>query len=118
MEPDRLDLSPLGLAANRWEARLRSILAAASPELARRAALVSPLGLLGMWARPVLRIAAVLAVLAATVIIAQERSGPVAAQAGGVTDALQIPAPVAEWITNDRGPTNGDLLIAMEGNER
>ncbi|MEJ2185474.1 MAG: hypothetical protein P8Z36_06005 [Gemmatimonadota bacterium] len=118
MEPDRMDLSLLGLAANRWEARVRSILAAASPELARRAALGGPLGLMAMWARPVLRIAAVLAVLAAAVIVTQERATAVAAQAGGVTEALDIPAPVAEWITNDRGPTTGDLLIAMEGNER
>jgi len=118
MEPERIDLSLLDLAANRREGRVRAILAAARPELARRAEPGTPLGLLALWARPVLRIAAVLAILAAAVIVTQERHTAVLAQAGGVAEALRIPAPVAEWIANDRGPTTGDLLIAMEGNER
>ena len=35
-----------------------------------------------------------------------------------VADALAVPAPADAWLVNERAPTVGDLLVAMESEGR
>lgn len=115
MDPEKVDLTVLDLASDRLahERLVRRVLAAAGPELRRRAAGSTPLVLLGVWARPVLAAAAVVAVLAAGVLAVTER-GVQPEQGGTVADALGVPAPVADWLEEGREPTRADLVLAME----
>lgn len=115
MDLEKVDLTVLDLASDRLghERLVRRVMAAAGPELRRRAAGSTPLMLLGAWARPVLAAAAVVAVLAAGVLAATER-GAESAPAGSVVDALGVPAPAADWLAEGREPTAADLVLAME----
>jgi hypothetical protein len=116
MDPERVDLTILDPATDRlaYERLVRRIMAAAAPELARRAMPQTTLALLGGWARPLLAAAAVVAVLAGGVLAATERDGPAA---GGhtVAEALGVPSPAAAWLEEGREPTRADLVLAMEG---
>lgn len=121
MDPERLDLSELGLAADRWRmqrliVRIREL---ARPELERRAARAGVLGMLGWWARPMLSAAAVLTVISGMALAATHRqlSNPVAGPAG-VVEALNVAAPVASWINEERQPQRSDLVQALEGGVR
>jgi hypothetical protein len=115
MEPDRVDLSALGLSLDqlRYERLVRRTMEAAAPELARRAGRYAPVVLLGGWARPLLAAAALVAVLAGGVLTAIERTGdplpPVI-----TADALGVPSPAADWLAEGREPTRSDLVLAME----
>ena len=113
MDTERVDLSPLDPAEDqlRYERWVRRILAAAAPELARRARENGPLTLLAGWARPTLAAAAVIAAVALGVLSAVERE---AATTDSVVDALGVPTPAAEWLEDEREPTASDLVVAME----
>jgi hypothetical protein len=115
MEPERLDLSPLDVTADQLhhERLVRRVLEAAGPELERRRATRTALGLLGGWARPVLTAAALVAALAGGVLIATERDRP-AEPAGDVAEALGVPSPASDWLAEGREPTRSDLVLAME----
>lgn len=117
MNAERLDLSALDPMNDpeRRERLIRSITRRALPELSRRAAENSPIALLASWARPMLAAAAAL-VIVSTVILAltRERTRPHAPD-DGIVEALHIPTPAADWLTEDRGPTVGDLIFALEG---
>lgn len=115
MEEQRVDLWALDPASGelRYERLVRGVLAAAEPELARRARAQTPLTLLGMWARPMLAAAAVVAVLAGSVLFTLER-GEAAEASDSLTEGLGIPEPAAEWLTENREPTRADLVLAME----
>jgi hypothetical protein len=121
MDPERLNLSVLDPAADaeRWERVINKITDHAMPELARRAAARSPLLLLAGWARPMLSAAAVLAAISIAALTTASRiPQPVAQQAGGMVEALQVPAPLATWLTEERGPTIDDLIVALDGDFR
>lgn len=96
-----------------YERLVRGVLAAAEQELVRRARMQTPIAMLGAWARPMLAAAAVVAVLAggvlATIDRAHQRQEP-----GSLAEGLGIPAPAAEWLTENREPTRADLVLAME----
>lgn len=114
MEP--IDLSPLDPTADRvgYERLVRRIMAAAAPELARRAASANPLALLAAWARPTLAAAAVIAAGAAGALALTDRVRAPVEDAGTVADALGLPAEAADWLTDGRAPTESDLIVAME----
>ncbi len=117
MEPERLDLSPLDPAADQlaYERLIRRVMAAAEPELERRRMTRTPLSVLGGWARPVLAAAAIVAVMAGSVLVATERDRPAQAQApADMAEALGVPAPAVEWLVEGREPTKADLVLAME----
>lgn len=114
MEGEMIDLTPLAPDHGREEAMVASILDAATPELARRAHVPGPLISVVLWARPMLRIAAVLAVAATATLTLLDRGAQNGSETAGVTEALDVPAPVTEWIDGERGPTTADLLLAME----
>jgi hypothetical protein len=115
MEPQRVDLSALDPTTDelRYERLVRGVLAAAEPELARRALARRPLTLLGAWARPMIAAAAVVAVLAGSVLATIDRAGPGLAT-DDLAEGLGIPAPAAEWLAENRDPTRADLVLAME----
>ena len=114
MEPVRTDLSPLDPAVDQlgYERLIRRILAAAEPELARRAPDVGPLALVAGWARPTLTAAAIIAALALGALAATERHA--AEPLDTVVDALGVPAPAAQWLEYGREPSTSDLVLAME----
>lgn len=124
MDQERLNLAALDPAADseHWERTIASIRERAQPELQRRrTAARSPLYLLASWARPMLSAAALLAAVSITLLSIDDAppAHPVVLQpALGVTDALQLPAPVSAWLTEERSPTIDDLLLALEGEQR
>ncbi len=122
-DTDLTPLDPLGRGA-RFESLVAGIMAAAGPELARRAGLrATPLLVLTQWTRPMLAAAAVIALASAAALgLAGRGAGPttmqlatvVAAPTPGMAEALNVPAPVDAWIAGDRDPTKGDLIAAIE----
>lgn len=121
MERERLNLSALDPAADseRWELLVGTITRRAMPELARRAAARSPLVLLAGWARPMLAAAAVLAAISLGVLgTAVETEVPGGSYASGLIEELEVPAPLATWLTEERGPTVEDLILALDGDVR
>lgn len=115
MEPERVDLSALDAMSDRlhFQRLVRRVMTAAGPELERRAASQTTLALLGVWARPMLAAAAVVAVLAGGVLVATDR-GHGAEQPAMIVDALGVPTPAADWLAEGREPTKADLVVAME----
>jgi hypothetical protein len=115
MEESRVDLSALDPAWDelRYERLVRGVLSASQQELARRARMQTPLTVVGMWARPMLAAAAVVAILAGGVLFTLERTAPGEAS-DSLAEGLGIPAPAAEWLTENREPTRADLVLAME----
>lgn len=121
MERERLNLSALDPAADseRWELLVGTITQRALPELTRRVAARSPLMLLAGWARPMLAAAAILAAISITALrTAMESEDPGTSQAAGMIEELRVPAPLATWLTEERGPTVDDLLLALDGDFR
>ncbi len=121
MDTERVDLSALDPAADpdRWERLIRAIMVRAAPELARRAAGYDPFELLGTWARPMIAAAATLAVVALASLMRPR--GPVELRASaslGVVEALRVPSPAADWLSEDRSPTVTDLVSALETDPR
>jgi hypothetical protein len=111
---ERMDLTALELDDAQREQLVAAILARADAELAHRSVEdVSPMLVLSTWARPALAAAAVLALLCASVLL---RDGGRPTQV--VADALSVPAPADAWLVNERAPTVGDLLVAMESEGR
>lgn len=110
-----VDLSALDPAAGGVPERLvRSIVARAGPELARRANYREPMAVLAGWAGPTFAAAAVLAAVSLLGLSLARQIGT-DPRLRWVPEALGLPAPVAEWVTEDRSPTGDDLLLAMEG---
>jgi len=119
MEEDRLDLTPLDRLADadRMEGLVAEIVAAAAPELARRAAGGGLLAVLGGWAWPTLAAASLAAAVSAAALFSA-RSAPASAatvgSAGPVVTALELSEPVTLWLDGARGPTTADLVLALE----
>jgi hypothetical protein len=114
MDQDRIDFSALDTLANDavHERLAARIVAAASVELGRRANVLSPFAAIAGWTVPALSAAALIAGLAVATLATVERS---AAEDRTMPEALRLPAPVAAWLSEDRSPTNSDLILAVEG---
>ncbi|NIQ56648.1 MAG: hypothetical protein GWN71_25735 [Gammaproteobacteria bacterium] len=110
MDTERVNLTPLAPEPERLEPLVASIMDAAGSELARRAG--GTLGVVAGWARPMLRIAAVIIVVATTALALLEPEAE--AEPSSVTEAFDIPAPVSEWLAAERAPTTDDLILALE----
>lgn len=109
MEPDPIDLSPLGLPDLRRERMVRAVLARAQV----RPAVRSPLGVLAGWARPTLAAAAVVAAVSVGALAWHDARGPEPAPLT-IADGLRLPEPAADWIAEDRPPTEADLLESWD----
>ena len=121
IEDDYRDLAPLDPALDppRWERMVGGIMAAAGPELERRAALPQPgmLLLLSDWMRPAASAAALLAAAAAAFLVVRAPAGSTAAETG-LADALGYPVAVAEWVEDGRTPSVESLVADLEGGAR
>ncbi len=109
MDPDRIDLSPLGLNDLRRARMARAVLARAQLAGPR-----TPLALLVGWARPTLAAAAVVAAVSLGSLAWPTAH---AAQTGSpltIADALHIPEPAADLIAEQRPVSDDDLLISWE----
>jgi hypothetical protein len=95
MEPDPIDFSPLTL-----------------PDL-RRERMVRAVGVLAGWARPTLAAAAVVAAVSIGALAwpdaRQAQTAPLT-----IADGLRLPEPAADWIAEDRSPTEADLLESWD----
>ncbi len=110
MDTERMDLSPLAPDDERLEPLVAAIMERASGELARRAP--DALAVVATWARPLLRIAAVLIlVFAAALALLEPDAG---AEHWSVAEAFEIPSPVSDWLAAEREPTTADLVLALE----
>lgn len=108
MEPEPIDLGPLGLNDLRRERMVRAVLARARVAPAVR----SPLGVLAGWARPTLAAAAVVAAVSIGALAwpaARPQPAPLT-----IADGLRLPEPAADWIAEDRPPTEADLLESWD----
>lgn len=114
MTERRLDLTALD--PDRSEADLERLVGAinalASAELARRSVARGPFAVLAGWAVPTFAAAAALAAVSLVGALAVGAGEP--AQRLSAAEDVGLPAPVAEWVTEDRAPTSDDLLLAME----
>ncbi len=112
---ERTDLTALELDEGRRELLVAAIMLRATPDLARRAALdVSPMLVLSGWIRPALAAAVLVTIVSVPFLVREVREpGPGA----DLSAVLAVPAPVDDWLTGERGPTIGDLLIAMESED-
>ncbi|HEX2189554.1 MAG TPA: hypothetical protein VHG51_11680 [Longimicrobiaceae bacterium] len=117
-EDDFRDLAPLDPARDpqRWERMVGGIMAAAGPELARRAALPQPgmLLLLSDWLRPTVSAAALMAAAAAAFLVAQGPATAPVAEAG-LAESLGYPTAVADWVYGGDAPSVEALVTEMEG---
>lgn len=112
---DRGALAPSSDPA-RWERTVASIVAAAGPELSRRAELAAPwLGRqIAGWARPVLAAAAGLMLLAtASFLVEAGAPGGIGstAEAPNLEDAL-FPPVVASWLQTGAPPTVEEVVFS------
>jgi hypothetical protein len=116
MSHDPLDLTSIDPTGDRlgWERLVRSIVARAEPELARRAARAGVLTLLGRWMRPALAAAAVLAVASAAALTSANSEASAMPTPGGLVQALDVPEPVSRWLDEDRSPDTYDVILALE----
>lgn len=100
---------------DRWERVVRSIMAAARPELRRRAAARTPVLLLADWLKPGLAAAAAVMVVAAGALLAvRDAVRDVPPSAPAVAEVI-APAAVATWLVSGAYPTAEELVVAMEG---
>jgi hypothetical protein len=109
MDPERIDLSPLGLDDLRRERMARAVLSRAQLGGVR-----TPLAVLAGWARPTLAAAAVIAAVSLGALAwpdgpAQQQGSPLT-----IADGLRIPEPAADLIAEDRAVTEDDLLISWD----
>ncbi len=115
MDRDPIDMRSIDPRADaeRWDALVSRVNSAAAPELRRRAAGAGEMLYLTAWTRPILTMAAVVAVVSVAVF----RTAGSAVEVASVTsvaDALGFPMPVADWLADDRAPAEADLLLALE----
>ncbi|HEY0017137.1 MAG TPA: hypothetical protein VGC13_12490 [Longimicrobium sp.] len=107
MEPDPIDLRPLGLNDLRRERMVRAVLARAQAGAVR-----TPLGVLAGWARPTLAAAAVVTAISLGTLAWPDAPAPSAPLT--IADGLRLPEPAADWIAEDRSPTEADLLESWD----
>jgi hypothetical protein len=118
MEPERIDLSGYRPDQNSFERRVRAIMRAAAPELARRAQRDGLLVAVGQWLRPALAAAAVVAAIAAGALVAEFSRPQQTAAAGTMVEELGVVEPASRWLDEGREPTVSDLMMALDGGAR
>lgn len=117
---DRDPMEPLHPSADpaRWEAAVRRMVAAAGPELERRAALQSPVLVLARWRRPVLSAAATVALLASAAILTRARNGATTEGAAITAEAtvagVLFPAEMSDWLAGGEVESVTALVQALE----
>jgi len=114
MDREALDLSELDLSKDpaRFGRLVKAVRERAAPELARRAASEDGIILLAFWARPIMKVAAAFVVAAVGTMTLASRTGETIVT--GIPEAMGLPAPVAEWLAEERPPAAADLILVLE----
>jgi hypothetical protein len=114
-DPGRFDFSPwdpLGDDA-RLERHVGRVRAAATPELVRRQFQRSLGGMLIHWARPILTVASVIALAAATLLVRGQRHDATS-ERGSIAEAMGVPGSLSGWVDDGERPTTEDLWALEE----
>jgi hypothetical protein len=122
---DRMDFSALDPFSDPAErdAFVARVLDRSALELARRRRKgagelawsgVSVFGVMAGWLRPALA-AAALAVVASGFALRLTRPEPQPSEQAGVIEALALPTPVEEWVSEERTPSTADMILTLEG---
>jgi hypothetical protein len=116
MNEERFDFSALDPTREpeRFETVVRSISAAATPELAARRARANVFGEVAGWWRPLLAAAAVIGFVSAGAITRWGPTDDAAVADVGVAEAMGVPEQVAQWVRSDELPTPAELLVTLE----
>ena len=118
MDHEPLDLSPLDRFRDpvRLDGAVRRVMVRAAPVLARRATRRPVLSLVAAWARPALAAAAVVAAVSvAGLTTPLEQTASISSVPPvSVAEALNLPAPVSEWVVEEREPTASDLILTLD----
>lgn len=114
---ERLDLSALDPRRDpaAHERAVAAIMREAGPRLVRRRAAVTPIGQVAQWWRPMLALAAALA-LAALGVLTRVAPAAAASEAAtpGVAQSLGIPATLSTWLGTDDTPSPAQVFAAFE----
>ena len=115
MNDDRIDFSPLDPTRDqvRYARAVHRIMDHAALPLAARRARTTPIGQVSRWWRPMLALAAALAV-AAIGVLTRVTPGAASTHEAGVAEALGIPTVVATWMTTGETPTGVQIFAAFE----
>jgi hypothetical protein len=110
------DLMPLDPQQDpgKWEGLVGSIMAAAQPELERRAVVRSPLLLLSEWFRPTFAASAVAMAAAVAVLFLGELPSQ-EADVRIVAEGIGIPSSVARWLDTGSSDVLDELVFVYEG---
>jgi anti-sigma-K factor RskA len=113
MNDERLDLRALDPTRDpeRFERAVGRIMDRAALPLAARRARLTAVGQVTRWWRPMLAVAAALAIVALGVLT---RVDPAAATEPGVAEAIGIPTTVATWMVTAETPTAAQVYTAFE----
>jgi len=115
MNDDRIDFSRLDPSRDpvRYALAVRHIMDRAALPLAARRTRTTTIGQVTRWWRPMLALAAALAI-AAIGVLTQVTPATPAAREPGVAEALGIPTVVATWMTTGETPTGAQVFAAFE----
>jgi hypothetical protein len=116
MTDNRIDFSALDplQEKERFERKVRSITAAAGPELAARRARASVFGQVAGWWRPLLAAAAITGIVSIAALAQSEGTAGQSEAEIGVAEAIGMPQQIAQWMRSDELPTAAELLIELE----
>ncbi len=114
-----IDFTPLRLSDHRRDVIVASVLLQSGHELTRRANGSSPILLLGMWARPALAAAAVLAAVCGTLLASSttntNRMTDVALTPGaGIAEALGVSTTTTALLATNSTPSLSSMLAVDE----
>jgi hypothetical protein len=116
MTDDRLDLSPLDPTRDpiRFDAAVSRIMDRSTPARARRRARTTAIGQITTWWRPMLALAAAVA-LAAVGVLTQVKPAPSATvvRRTGLAEAIGIPSSIAPWLGATESPTAAQVFSAL-----
>jgi hypothetical protein len=116
--PDRpIDFSPVDPTADpeRFDRLVESIIARAADELAARRLRWNPVLQIASWKRPMLAAAALVAIIAGTVLT--QVRGPdtvTTAETDGIAEAVGVPVELAQWLWDGTVPSTADLFGVFE----
>ena len=108
-----MDLSPVDPTADpeRFDQLVESVIARAADELAARRIRSGPVVQIAAWRRPMLAAAAVVAVLAGTVLTQTRIPETMAIEeTDGVGEAVGVPVEIAQWLWEETVPSTADLF--------
>jgi hypothetical protein len=119
-----IDFSSLRLSDQRRDVLVASVLLQSGHELTRRANGTSAIVFLGMWARPALAAAAIVAAICGTMLagsasnrtVADGTAEMAAMPGAGIAEALGVSRAMTTFLNTDRTPTASELLAVVEEN--